>query len=146
MDEWRLCSVVARIWSQFGRAEVDLFASWSNHPCPLWFSLRTQDVFTYSSLLQGLLCPFPPLSAIFPLLLPHGAADTESGSTGTPRSPWSPVLMEILEAWPIPPLRGAVAGSGDDHSTPLDKRSPQGLLRGISKRGEACLTRSSIPS
>lgn len=34
-DDWKLHhSVLARIWSLFGQAEEDLFASWSNHQCP----------------------------------------------------------------------------------------------------------------
>ena len=37
--EWRLHpEVVETIWSLFGRAEVDLFASEESRHCPLWFS------------------------------------------------------------------------------------------------------------
>lgn len=31
--------VVEEIWSRFGRADIDLFASQQNTQCPLWFSL-----------------------------------------------------------------------------------------------------------
>ncbi|KAJ7986790.1 hypothetical protein DPEC_G00332030 [Dallia pectoralis] len=38
--EWRLHpEVVELLWSHFGRAEVDLFASRETSHCPLWFSL-----------------------------------------------------------------------------------------------------------
>ena len=38
--DWRLHSeVVEMIWSQYGRAEVDFFASDTSTHCPLWYSL-----------------------------------------------------------------------------------------------------------
>ena len=38
--EWRLHpEVVEAIWSKYGTAEVDLFASETTTHCPLWFSL-----------------------------------------------------------------------------------------------------------
>ena len=42
--EWALHpEVVKRIWAQFGRAEVDLFASRRNSHCALWFSMALSD-------------------------------------------------------------------------------------------------------
>ena len=39
-DEWRLhLEVVKQVWTQFGRAEVDLFANRRNSHFVLWFSL-----------------------------------------------------------------------------------------------------------
>ena len=43
-DEWRLhTEVVKQVWTQFGRAEVDLFANRRNSHCALWFSLARWD-------------------------------------------------------------------------------------------------------
>ena len=40
-SEWYLHpEVVSQIWSRFGRARVDLFASRHANHCPLWFSLH----------------------------------------------------------------------------------------------------------
>ena len=42
--EWVLHpEVVKQIWAQFGRAEVDLFASRRNSHCALWFSMALSD-------------------------------------------------------------------------------------------------------
>ena len=42
--EWALHpEVVKQIWAQFGRAEVDLFASRRNSHCALWFFMALSD-------------------------------------------------------------------------------------------------------
>lgn len=73
--EWRLnpC-VVAQIWSRFGRAAVDLFASAENTHCQLFFSLHDQSAPLGVDALahewpRALLYAFPPLALISPTLL-----------------------------------------------------------------------------
>ncbi|XP_053296886.1 uncharacterized protein LOC128456655 [Pleuronectes platessa] len=73
--EWKLHpAVVAQIWSHFGRATVDLFASRGNTQCPLFFSLHDQsaplglDAFAHEWP-RVLLYAFPPLALIPPTLL-----------------------------------------------------------------------------
>lgn len=72
--EWYLHpEVVQRIWSLFGQAEVDLFASEGSTHCPLWFSLTGglgslgQDALAHPWP-QVLLYAFPPLPLIWPTL------------------------------------------------------------------------------
>ncbi|KAK5898201.1 hypothetical protein CgunFtcFv8_015639 [Champsocephalus gunnari] len=68
-DEWRLHpEVVKQVWTQFGRAEVDLFANRSNSHCALWFSLARWDnpplgvdAFVHEPWPRKLLYAFPPL-------------------------------------------------------------------------------------
>ena len=71
--EWRLHpDVVAVIWSRFGRASVDLFASRDTAHCPRWFSLTELDCLGIDALAhpwpRTLLYAFPPLSLILPTL------------------------------------------------------------------------------
>ena len=68
--EWRLHpEVVQAIWQQYGRAEVDLFASRDSTHCLLWFSLEEtmsplgQDALAHEWP-QQLLYAFPPLPLI----------------------------------------------------------------------------------
>ena len=75
-DEWRLHpEVVKQVWTQFGRAEVDLFANRRNSHCALWFSLARWDnpplgvdTFAHEPWPRKLLYAFPPLHLIPPLL------------------------------------------------------------------------------
>ena len=73
-DEWKLHpEVMQHIWNWFEKVEEDVFASWNNTHCLLWFSLMLQDdpslgVDTFAHLPWGLLYAFPPLHLIPPLL------------------------------------------------------------------------------
>ena len=43
-DEWKLHpEVMQHIWNWFEKVEEDVFASWNNTHCLLWFSLMLQD-------------------------------------------------------------------------------------------------------
>lgn len=72
--EWRLHpQVVEEIWSRFGRAVVDLFASRESTHCRLFFSLRNDDPpLGWDALAhqwpQDLLYAFPPFTLLPPLL------------------------------------------------------------------------------
>lgn len=110
------------------------------------------DVFAHSSLLRGLLDAFPPLSAILPLL-PRVHMERQTlvlGAPERPGSPWFPVLMEMVirDAWPLPLLPEALSQAQGRIAAPPWIKGPlkARLLRGTSKRGEACLTRSSTRS
>ena len=68
--EWRLHpGVVTQLWSQFGRARVDLFASSETTHCDRWFSIRDQWAPLGQDALSqdwplGQLYAFPPLPLI----------------------------------------------------------------------------------
>jgi len=89
-DEWRLFpEVVRQVWTQFGRAEVDLFTNRRNSHCALWFSLARWDnlplgvdAFAHEPWPRKLLYAFPPLHLIPPLLERAAALDDSSGLGG----------------------------------------------------------------
>ncbi|XP_010795097.1 unconventional myosin-XIX-like, partial [Notothenia coriiceps] len=61
------------LWAQFGRAEVDLFASQRNSHCAMWFSMALSDdpplgVDAFAQWQSKLLYAFPPRCLILPLL------------------------------------------------------------------------------
>lgn len=108
--EWRLHpESVQLIWSQFGRASIDLFATSENTHCPLFFSLTHSplqgDALT-SRWPETRLYAFPPIKLI-PLVL---CKIREERATVTlvapdwPNQPWYPNLREMLLSppWQIP--------------------------------------------
>uniref|UniRef100_UPI003AAB97E8 uncharacterized protein n=1 Tax=Centroberyx gerrardi TaxID=166262 RepID=UPI003AAB97E8 len=122
--EWRLHpDIVQQIWSMFGRAEVDLFASRENTHCPLWFSLRTQDesplgidAFAHRPWPQTLLYAFPPVPLI-PRVLSRVRAEKLSVILIAPErisASWFPEMSQLLSAspWPIPWRMGALSQVG----------------------------------
>ena len=72
--DWKLHpEVVSQIWSQFGQAQVDIYASVENAQCPLFFSLRDQRAPLGVDALahewpKTLLYAFPPVALISPTL------------------------------------------------------------------------------
>ena len=74
--EWSLHpGIVAQIWSKFGRASVDFFASRENTQCPLRFGVADEqaqslgvDAFAHRPWPPGLLYTFPPIPLLLPLL------------------------------------------------------------------------------
>ncbi|XP_024141773.2 uncharacterized protein LOC112154824 [Oryzias melastigma] len=110
--EWKLHSdVVAQIWTIYGRAEIDLFASAENAQCPKFYSLTDQGLPLGLDALahewpKALLYAFPPLELIPPTL-----ARVRGGHHSliliAPRWPGKPWLAEIFqlmdrEPWPLP--------------------------------------------
>ncbi|XP_034723628.1 uncharacterized protein LOC117942325 [Etheostoma cragini] len=75
-NEWRLNpTIVQMLWSSFGEAEVDLFASRENTQCTLWFSLSARDnpplgvdACSHKPWPKTLLYAFPPVPLIPRLL------------------------------------------------------------------------------
>lgn len=120
-DEWRLQpEVVQQIWTQFGRATVDLFANRSNTHCPQWFSLSPLDhpplgvdAFAHAPWPRGLLYAFPPLRLI-PQLLERVRVERLRVILIAPNrrsAPWYAELtaMMVASPWPVPQVRGALS-------------------------------------
>ncbi len=103
--EWRLHPLtVNRIWSVFGRAEVDLFTSAENTHCPLFYSLEV-DALAHSWPKVHKYA-FPPMK-LLPLVLCKIREEKESILLVAPKGPnklWFPELVEMLVAppWTIP--------------------------------------------
>ncbi|XP_048037449.1 uncharacterized protein LOC125262674 [Megalobrama amblycephala] len=67
--EWRLHpEVVSLLWKNFGRAEVDLFASGESTQCPLWYSLTHPAPLGLDAMVQTWprlrLYAFPPIALL----------------------------------------------------------------------------------
>ncbi|XP_072219103.1 uncharacterized protein [Leuresthes tenuis] len=110
--DWRLHpEVVEMIWSKYGRAEVDVFASESSTHCPLWYSLMRgtsplgQDALAHAWP-PRLLYAFPPI----PLIRVTLERVRQKGhrlllvAPNWPGRPWFPVLLKLLqgEPWRLP--------------------------------------------
>ncbi|XP_076144523.1 uncharacterized protein LOC143127104 [Alosa pseudoharengus] len=110
--EWRLHpEVVSQLWSRFGRAQADLFASSETTHCERWFSLGGHGAPLGQDALSqdwpvGLLYAFPPLP-----LIPHVLHRVLTGRHRVlliaPRWPgrcWFPALLRLLQGqpWPLP--------------------------------------------
>ncbi|KAL0146508.1 hypothetical protein M9458_058139, partial [Cirrhinus mrigala] len=110
--EWRLNHrTVKLIWDQFGKAEVDVFATEENMHCPLFFSL---DAFTMPWP-KARLYAFPTLK-ILPQVL-HKLEERASVlliALYWPNRPWFPDLLELLTAppWLIPLRRDLLSQAG----------------------------------
>lgn len=85
--EWQLHpQVVVKIWRQFGRAAVDLFASRASTHCPLFFSLRADD----PPLGWDALAPGPPVRLLS--LLPPSLCPPSSSDRGGAAHPGGPAM------------------------------------------------------
>lgn len=120
--EWYLHpEVVQRIWSLFGQAEVDLFASEGSTHCPLWFSLTgglgslAQDALAHPWP-QVLLYAFPPL----PLICPTLQRVYQEGhklllvAPYWPARIWFPLLHSLCRGtpWPLPDRKDLLSQLG----------------------------------
>lgn len=120
--EWRLHpEVVQALWTRFGRAEVDLFASETTTHCPLWFSLAEatsplgQDALAHPWP-EARLYAFPPLPLIRPVL--HRVL--QEGHTVLliapfwPGRTWFPLLYKLCHGtpWRLPDRRDLLSQLG----------------------------------
>ncbi|XP_074506781.1 uncharacterized protein LOC141776850 [Sebastes fasciatus] len=110
--EWRLHpEVVGVIWSRYGRAEVNVFASEASAHCPLWYSLRErtsplgQDALAHTWP-ACLLYAFPPIPLIRVTLdrVQVGGHKLLLVAPNWPGRPWFPVLLKLVngEPWRLP--------------------------------------------
>ncbi len=105
--EWRLLPLTVKmIWSVFGRAEVDLFASVENTHCLLFYSLAHSplgvDALAHSWP-KVRKYAFPPVK-LLPRMLCKIRAEKESVllvSPKWPNQPWFPEVLEMLVAPPF---------------------------------------------
>ena len=106
--EWSLHpQIVDQIWTRFGRATVDLYATDSNSKCFRWFT-PAQDALA-QQWPQTLLYAFPPIPLIWPTL------QRTQGQHHTlilvvpywTSRPWFPLLqrMALAPPWRLPPRR-----------------------------------------
>ena len=129
-DEWSLHpQIVALLWSRFGRAEVDLFASRENARCPLWFSLRSQDqpplgvdAFAHAPWPRTLLYAFPPTGLLMQLLA-RVRSEAASVILVAPDRYWARWYAEVMtmttaDPWFIPPWPNALSQAGGLLCTP----------------------------
>ena len=119
-NEWSLSDhQCQRLWSMWGRPQLDLFASPLNHKLPLWFS-RTRcdgaagaDAFTQSW--TGLsIYAFPPRNLLLKTLLKIREDQVEEAIVIAPHWPkrvWFPLLMEMATTKPhiFPVERGLLS-------------------------------------
>lgn len=122
--EWRLHpQVVGQIWQRYGQAAVDLYASWENTHCPLFFSLSEADAPLGVDALSHpwpnvLLYAFPPLSLISPTL----TRVREQGlslilvAPWWPSKPWIAEIIQMLaaEPWCLPFRRDLLSQAGGE--------------------------------
>ncbi|XP_077395323.1 uncharacterized protein LOC144031774 [Festucalex cinctus] len=120
--EWRLHPEVVRmIWSCFGTAEVDLFASEASTHCPLWFSLNeATSPLGLDALAQPwpecLLYAFPPLPLIW-LTLQRVLQEGHTLLLVAPFWPartWFPLLRQLCsgEPWRLPDREDLLSQQG----------------------------------
>lgn len=104
--EWRLHPQTAKmIWSQFGKAEVDFFASEENVLCPLLFSLTSTPIkgnALSSRWPKKCKYAFPPVKIM--LLVLHMIREEQETMLlvvpDWPNQLWFPELVELLVAPP----------------------------------------------
>lgn len=110
--DWKLHpQVVRQIWSQFGQASVDIYATVENAQCPLFFSLHDQGAPLGVDALahrwpKTLLYAFPPIALIPPTL----ARVREGGLSMILIAPrwqgkhWLAEIFQLLSSppWPLP--------------------------------------------
>ena len=124
---------------QFGRAEVDLFASRRNCQCTLWFSMARRDnpplrvnAFAHELWPRKLLYAFPPLRLIPPLL---GRVRRERLSVilvapDRRGAPWFAEVTQMMvgQPWAIPQFWGGdVSGSRCNRGVTLSGPTSPGL-------------------
>ena len=123
-DEWQLCpQIVLQLWSRFGTAQVDLFASRETAQCPLWFSARREDnpplgvdAFAHEPWPKCLLYAFPP-RLLLPRLVERVRTERLSVILVAPDCPqelWFAELQPLVRAgpWQIPMLSTALSQAG----------------------------------
>ena len=104
--DWTLHhDLINQIWSEFGKAEVDLFAMRENTQCELWFSLSAKDnpplgvdAFAHRPWPNTLLYAFPPVPLI-PQVLDRVQEERLSMILIAPQrtsAPWFPCLQRLL--------------------------------------------------
>ena len=106
--EWRLHpEVVELLWKNFGRAEVDLFASKETSHCPLWFSLSHPAPLGLDAMVQAWLrsrlYAFPPI-ALLPGVRERVRRDGVSLLLVAPFWParvWFADLVSLLDGSPL---------------------------------------------
>ncbi|XP_032403374.1 uncharacterized protein LOC116709131 [Xiphophorus hellerii] len=106
--EWKLHQeVVERIWTVFGRAAVDLFASRDAFHCPLWFSLDNTSPLGRDALAhdwpRALLYAFPPFGLLFQTLLRVRQEGHRVLLVAPywPARTWFPLLCELSSGSPM---------------------------------------------
>lgn len=110
--EWRLHpEVVALLWTRYGRARTDLFASTVTTHCKMWFSMLGQGGPLGLDALsrewpEGLLYAFPPFP-LLPKVLHRVAIGHYKVLLIAPRWPrrhWFPALLRLVygEPWALP--------------------------------------------
>jgi len=119
--EWVLHpEVVKQIWAQFGRAEVDLFASRRNSHCTLWFSMARRDnpplgvdAFAHEPWPRKLLSAFPPIRFILPLLerVRREHLSVILVAPDHRLAPWFAEMTQMMvgQPWAIPQFWGAMS-------------------------------------
>ena len=122
--EWSLHpDIVSRIWSLFGQASVDLFATSGNTKCPLWFSGHSEptvslgvDAFGHSPWPPGLLYAFPPVPLILQLLrrVRREGLRVIMVVPDAPRARWFPLLVRlgVCPPWLVPLRPDALSQAG----------------------------------
>ncbi|XP_023819243.1 uncharacterized protein LOC105357907 [Oryzias latipes] len=110
--EWKLHSqVVAQMWSIYGQAEVDLFASAENTQCQMFYSLTDQSAPLGVDALAHewpcrLLYAFPPLELIAPTLtrVREGKHSLILVAPRWPGKHWLADIIQMLHSqpWPLP--------------------------------------------
>ncbi|XP_053195327.1 LOW QUALITY PROTEIN: uncharacterized protein LOC128379724 [Scomber japonicus] len=106
--EWRLHpQIVEAIWSRFGEAQVDLFASRETTHCPLWYSIAGPTGTLGVDALAGqwpqdLLYAFPPFLLIPAALARVGMMEARVllVAPDWPHQPWMATLQRLLAGTP----------------------------------------------
>ena len=122
--EWSLHpDIVSQIWSLFGQASVDLFATSRNTKCPLWFSGHSEstlslgvDAFRHSPWPPGLLYAFPPVPLVLQLLhrVRREKLRVIMVVPDAPRARWFPLLarLGVCPPWLVPLRPDALSQAG----------------------------------
>ena len=127
--DWTLHpGVVSQIFSRYGRAEVDLFATAENATCALFFALEESAPLGADALAhewpRKLLYAFPPLqlisSALERIRLRAHSVLLVAPGWGTWRSEIASLLYD--QPWRLPPLRDLVSQAGRSilHPRPVE--------------------------
>ena len=113
--EWRLHpQVVQEIWSRFGTAVADLFASRETTHCPLFFSMGRDDPPLGTDAMahqwpQGLLYAFPPFVLLHPLLQRVQVEEVSLilVAPNWPQMTWFSAIAPLLQGqpWELPVRR-----------------------------------------
>ncbi len=128
-------NIGADILSEFGQAQVDLFASRETSHCPLWFSLTLPAPLGLHAMTQTWpklrLYTFPPI-ALLPGVLERVRWDRVPLLLIAPRWPgrvWFPNLLSLLNGPPLelPIRRDLLSQAGARYFTPIQNYGNCGL-------------------